>query len=76
MAFQNYEELINMADQNPKMARGLVNKAQQRGNPVVSRNNSGYDNPRMGALKRRFNAKKPDETQSEQMAADRKKVGY
>ncbi len=83
MAFQSYDELINMSNENPKMAKTLVNKAKQRGMPVVSRNNTGYgsnqNNTRMAALRRRMTVKntmQDDETEAQKMASSRKKIGY
>lgn len=86
MAFQSYEELINMASSNPKRATALVNRAQQKGIPVVSKNNPGYgdnsDNPssdRTAALKRRMMTMKTamqQESQSDQIVNARKQIGY
>ncbi len=42
MAFKSFDELINMANQNPKMAKIYVARAKKIGRPVVSSNNPGY----------------------------------
>lgn len=53
MAFQSYDELIQMAQKNPKQATEYVRAAQQGNRPVVSADNPGYGNdPRQKALKR------------------------
>lgn len=53
MAFQSYDELIRMAQKNPKQATEYVRAAQQSNRPVVSADNPGYgEDPRQKALKR------------------------
>lgn len=53
MAFQSYDELIRMAQKNPKQAAEYVRAAQQSDRPVVSADNPGYgEDPRQKALKR------------------------
>lgn len=62
MAFQSYEELIEMASRNPKQARENVARAQQSDRPVVSADNPGYtEDPRQKALKRSMRRKPQDE---------------
>lgn len=74
MAFKSYEELINMASQNPKRATELVQKAQKTSTPVVSSENSGYsNNPRMSALKRAV--KKSTTAQDNSVVEARKNLG-
>lgn len=83
MAFQTYQDLIDTASTNPKLATDLVKTAQQKQIPVVSPENPGYkDDPRMAALKRGL---KQQPQQSNQMqgsapqddvVANRKMVGY
>lgn len=45
MAFRSYDELINMASTNPKMAKMKVAKAKKNNFPVVSTSNTGYSGP-------------------------------
>lgn len=52
MAFQSYDELIDMASRNPKQATEYVRAAQQSNRPVVSADNPGYGDPRAAALRR------------------------
>jgi hypothetical protein len=54
MAFKSYEELIKMASNNPRMARKRVTQAQKDDNPVVSSDNSGYEDYRSKALQKRL----------------------
>lgn len=51
MPFKNYNELIDMADEDPKMARMKVSQAKQSGRPVVSNSNPGY---RQAAISKRL----------------------
>jgi hypothetical protein len=55
--FKSYEELIAMASQDPKTARSKVAIAKKNNSPVVSPDNSGYedDNPRKRAISKRLN---------------------
>lgn len=58
MAFQSYDELINMASTNAKKASQYVQAAQKSNRPVVSADNPGYgENPRAAALKRSMKRK-------------------
>jgi hypothetical protein len=53
MAFQSYDELIQMASRNPKQATEYVRAAQESSRPVVSADNPGYgEDPRQRALKK------------------------
>lgn len=42
MAYTSYDELIDDANNDPKLAKMRVAKAKQEGIPVVSKDNSGY----------------------------------
>lgn len=99
MAYTSYEDLIDDASQDPKLARARVAEAKKSGTPVVSTSNSGYRDkaiskrlelasgqkpPSTSKKKVKYNSStiknklnnKPEETQSEEIAAKRKKVGY
>lgn len=83
MAFQTYDELINMASSNPKRASSLVRTAQNSGTPVVSPDNPGYSgdpNVRTAAMRRRMTAKQTvqdeQKSEAEMMANQRKQIGY
>jgi hypothetical protein len=71
MAFQNYDELIQMASKNPKLATNLVRRAQNSSRPVVSADNPGYSDLRQNALKRQMN-----KSQSEETIEQRKNESY
>lgn len=71
MAFQNYDELIQMASKNPKLAVNLVRQAQKSSRPVVSADNPGYNDLRQTALKKQMK-----KSQSEEIIQDRKDVSY
>ena len=65
MAYVSYDELIDDANHDPKLAKMRVAKAKQEGIPVVSKDNSGY---RSKAISARMGAntagKKPKYTDS------------
>lgn len=44
MAYSSFEELIDDASNDPKLAKLRVAKAKEAGTPVVSKDNNGYRN--------------------------------
>lgn len=75
MPFKTYAELINMTEDDPKMAQMYIAKAKQSGRPVVSPSNPGY---KKNAIKRRMGRlnKIKTPTQEEEIVNKRKQVGY
>lgn len=57
MAYRNYDELIDDANKDPKLAKMRVAKAKQSNTPVVNSENSGYDNYRQKAIAKRMGPK-------------------
>ena len=53
MAYTSFEELIDDASNDPKLARMRVARAKQEGTPVVSKDNSGY---RKAAIAKRLSS--------------------
>lgn len=66
-----------MANRDPKMAQDFVNKAEEKGVPVVNSKNTGYGS----AAKRRMatiqqSRKEDEETDQKTMSSRNKKIGY
>lgn len=57
MPYRSYDELIDDASKDPKLARMRVNKAKQGNNPVVDSDNPGYEDYRSRAINKRMRPK-------------------